>query len=269
MMPAALSIRPGTMTDIPFLAKINYEASLPPLNQCFWTEILAGTQTDVLQFIEAMLRARAANWGNVTDYLILEEQGKPVAAAAGYIPQAEDYCPLRLSGLATIAQDLHWSDEIIADFCDRYEQFWGSDCRPFFLTPQAPWIIENVAVLPESRGRGLGKVLLQALLEQGRSQHYSHAGIMVINGNDVARRTYESIGFQPYQTFHAEYLFKLSRSKYEGSKLVYCRTHRHDVSDSIYSQCRWLCRSSVVDDPISYPDRCQYPNALHDSGVGN
>jgi ribosomal protein S18 acetylase RimI-like enzyme len=152
-----------------------------------------------------MLRVGAGNWGNVTDYLILEQLGKPVAAAAGYVPSTEDYRPLRLSGLDAIAQDLHWSQDIATVVRDRYEQFWGDDCCPSFLTPQAPWIIENVAVLPEVRGRGFGKILLKALLEEGRSQQYSYAGIMVINGNDVARHTYESIGFKPYQTYHAEY----------------------------------------------------------------
>jgi ribosomal protein S18 acetylase RimI-like enzyme len=216
VMPATLSTRPATIADIPFLAKINYEASLPPLNQCFWTEILQGTKTDALQFIEAMLGSEASNWGTVTDFLILEEQGKPVAAAAGYVPNLEDYCPLRLSGLATLAQNLNWSDEIATAFCDRYEQFWGGDCRPFFLTPQVPWIIENVAVLPEARGRGFGKVLLRALLDRGRSQHYSHVGIMVINGNDIARHTYESIGFKPYQTFHAEYFIQQYNLEFPG-----------------------------------------------------
>jgi ribosomal protein S18 acetylase RimI-like enzyme len=85
------------------------------------------------------------------------------------------------------------------------DRFWGGDCRPFFLTPQAPWIIENVAVLPEARGRGLGKILLKALLAEGKAQQHSHAGIMVINGNNAARHLYESIGFEPYQTFHAQY----------------------------------------------------------------
>lgn len=28
---------------------------------------------------------------------------------------------------------------------------------------------------------------------------------MIINGNDLARHTYESLGFQPYETFHAAY----------------------------------------------------------------
>ena len=204
-MQAALSTRKATIADIPFLARIEYEASLPPTNRCFWEDILQGTKTGALQFIEAMLRAGASNWGNVTDFLILEEQGKSVAAAAGYTPNSEDYCPLRLSCLSTIARDLNWCEEIAIAFSERYEQFWGGDCRPIFLTPLAPWIIEYVAVLPEARGRGLGKVLLRALLESGRSQQHSHAGIMVINGNDVARHTYESIGFKPYQTFHAEY----------------------------------------------------------------
>lgn len=204
-MQAALSTRKATIADIPLLAKIEYEASLPPLNHCFWEDILQGTETDALQFIEAMLRAGASNWGDVTDFLILEAQEKPVAAAAGYTPNPENYCPLRLSCLDKIAQNLNWSKETASAFEDRYIQFWGGDLRPFFLTPQAPWIIENVAVLPEARGRGLGKALLRALLEEGRSQQHSHAGIMIINGNDTARHTYESIGFKPYQTFHADY----------------------------------------------------------------
>jgi ribosomal protein S18 acetylase RimI-like enzyme len=215
-MQAELSTRKATIADIPFLARIQYEASLPPLNQCFWEDILQGTETSALHFIEAMLRAGASNWGNVADFLILEEQGKPIAAAAGYIPNPEDYCPLQLSALDKIAQDLNWSDQIAATFRDRYEQSWGGDCRPIFLTPQAPWIVEYVAVLPEARGRGFGKMLLKALLEEGRMQQHSHAGIMVINGNDVARHTYESIGFKPYQTFHAAYFAEQFNLEFPG-----------------------------------------------------
>jgi ribosomal protein S18 acetylase RimI-like enzyme len=223
MMQARLSTRKATIADIPFLARIEYEASLPPLNQCFWEDILQDTETSALQFIEAMLKADASNWGNVADFWILEEQGKSVAAAAGYLPNPEDYCPLRLSCLDRIAQDLTWSDKTVTAFSDRYEQFWGGDCRPSFLTPQAPWIVENVAVLPEARGRGLGKVLLKALLEQGRSQQHSHAGIMVINGNDVARHTYESLGFKPYQTFQAEYFSQQFNLDFPGiTKFVLC-----------------------------------------------
>lgn len=203
-MQMTLTTRKGTIADIPFLARIQYEASLPPRNYCFWEDILE--ETSALEFIEAMLSANASNWGNVDDFLILEEDGKPVAAAAGYIPQ-EDFRPLALSKLNAIAQALNWSEKTAVEFRDRYEESWGNTVQPVFLTPQAPWIIEYVAVVPEARGRGLGKVLLKALLEQGKTQH-SHAGIMVINGNDVARRMYESIGFKPYLSFHAGYFSK-------------------------------------------------------------
>ncbi|MEO0535391.1 MAG: GNAT family N-acetyltransferase [Cyanobacteria bacterium P01_A01_bin.123] len=200
-----LRTRKATIADIPFLATIEYEASLPPLNHCFLDDILPGTNTDTLQFIEAMLRADASNWGNVDDFLVLEEAGQPVAAATGFTPSLGDYRPLRLSRLATIAQLLGWSNETANAFRDRYEVAFGCDRHPAFFKPQAPWIIETVAVVPEARGRGLSKVLLGALLDKGRSQQHSHAGIMVINGNDVAQHTYESIGFKPYQSFFAEY----------------------------------------------------------------
>ncbi|AIE74544.1 MULTISPECIES: GNAT family N-acetyltransferase [unclassified Synechocystis] len=204
-MLATLDTRKATTADIPFLARIEYEASLPPLNHCFWEDLLHGTGTTALQFIEAELRANASNWGNVADFLILEDHGKPVAAAAGYVPNKEDYSPLNLSYLEAIAQELEWSQEYMTTFHERYMALLGGNLRPFFLTPQATWIIENVAVLPEARGRGFGKILLRALLEQGRSQGHDFAGIMVINGNDRARRTYESIGFKPYQTFYPDY----------------------------------------------------------------
>ena len=215
-MSTTLNTRKATTTDIPFLARIEYEASLPPLNHCFWEDLLDGTGSTALQFIEAELRTDASNWGNVADFLILEVQGKPVAAAAGYVPGTEDYCPLRLSHLDAIAHELKWSRENLTAFHDRYMALWGGDLRPIFLTPQATWIIENVAVLPEARGRGFGKVLLRALLEKGRSQQHDFAGIMVINGNDAARHTYESIGFKPYQTFHADYFSEQFNIEFPG-----------------------------------------------------
>ena len=222
-MLTALSTRKATTADLPFLARIEYEASLPPLNHCFWEDLLQGTGTSALQFIEAELRADASNWGNVADFLILEEQGKPVAAAAGYVPNMEDYCPLNLSRLEAIARELKWSKDNTDTFHDRYLEFWGGELQPVFLAPQATWIIENVAVLPESRGRGFGKALLGALLEEGRSQQHSHAGITVINGNDVARHTYESVGFKPYQTFYSDYFMEQFDIEFPGVTKFGCR----------------------------------------------
>jgi ribosomal protein S18 acetylase RimI-like enzyme len=205
-MLATLHARKAAIADIPFLARIEYEASLPPMNRCFWEDLLEGIGTSALDFIVAELRADASNWGGVEDFLVIEEDGQPMAAAVGYVPsEQEDYCPLRLSRLDAVAEILGWSQATTTLFRDRYLALWGGDLHPFFLTPQADWIIETVAVLPEGRGRGLGKRLIRALLDEGRARHHEFAGIMVINGNDVARRTYESVGFKPYQTFYGDY----------------------------------------------------------------
>jgi ubiquinone biosynthesis protein Coq4/ribosomal protein S18 acetylase RimI-like enzyme len=213
---ATAQIRPATPADISFLAEIIYEASQPPSDHSFWEDILQGTGTGALSFLEAMLRQQASNWGNVEDFLILSEQGKPLAAAAGYTPNPADFRPLHLSRLDQIAQELHWSAETCNTFADGYLQFWGDECQPIFLTPLTSWTIENVAVLPDVRGRGLGKVIVKALLEEGRKQQHSHAGIMVVNGNDIARHTYESIGFKLYQTIHAEYFSDQFGQKFSG-----------------------------------------------------
>lgn len=197
-------IRPATAADIPFLAIIQYEATLPPLDYCFWDGVLADTGTATLQFIEAMLQAQASNWGNVADFLILEFQGNPVAAAAGYKPQG-DYRMLDLTKLAAIASILQWSATITAQFLDRYQQMFGPDPQPAYFAPSGDWIIEYVAVLPEARGKGLARILLEALLEKGRSHGCEFAGISIVNGNEMAAYLYEKLGFQRYQTFYADY----------------------------------------------------------------
>ncbi|MEM8605231.1 MAG: GNAT family N-acetyltransferase [Cyanobacteria bacterium P01_H01_bin.121] len=213
---AALKLRQATIADIPFLARIVYEASLPPLNHCFWDDLLHDMSTTSVQFIEAMLQADASNWGGVEDFFVLTEHDRPVAAAAGYSPSPDNYCPLRLENLDQLAAILNWSPTITQTFRDRYTQLWGGNFKPEFFKPIAPWIIETVAVVPEARGRGLVKVLLRGLLDAGRSQGHERAGIMVINGNDAAYRAYTSLGFKPYQTFHTDYFAGLFQLEFPG-----------------------------------------------------
>lgn len=200
-----LNIRKATQEDIPFLTRTHYEATLPPLNHCMWDDLLLEMGTETLTFLETCYRLDAIAWGRVEDFTIVSENGKPVAAATGYEPNQDDYRILKLAHLEQVAEALGWTDTATANFRAAYEQFFGTNPRDIVFAPQAPWIIEIVAVVKEARGRGLGKILLQALQEEGKLRGHSHAGIMVINGNEVARRTYESVGFKWYSAFSAEY----------------------------------------------------------------
>ncbi|MBK9751553.1 MAG: GNAT family N-acetyltransferase [Chloroflexi bacterium] len=65
------------------------------------------------------------------------------------------------------------------------------------------WIIANVAVHPDYRGRGIARQLMQASMDMIRKRgHATTTVLQVEDGNDVARHLYESLGFTADRTFH-------------------------------------------------------------------
>ena len=58
------------------------------------------------------------------------------------------------------------------------------------------WVISNVAVARAYRGRGIGRKLTAAAVEEARSAGGEDVLLRVRAGNDTARRLYESIGFR-------------------------------------------------------------------------
>ena len=151
-----LTIRSANATDVSFLAHVVYEASLPPENHSFWDDLLQGSSTGAEEFIAAMLKTRATYWSQIDDFMIVEREGHSVAAASIYAAPEEDYRPIRLDQMNQIAQELGWSSQTETAFCDRYHQLFGNDPKPLFFKPQAPWILEYVAVIAEARGLGIG-----------------------------------------------------------------------------------------------------------------
>ncbi len=59
----------------------------------------------------------------------------------------------------------------------------------------AGWMIGNVAVSPEWRGRGIGRQLMEAGVELVRHNHGDWIALQVRSENDVARGLYRSLGF--------------------------------------------------------------------------
>ena len=56
--------------------------------------------------------------------------------------------------------------------------------------------VNNVAVRPEFRGRGLGSMLLETTLEQGRLRHAKVAQLEVRAKNTAAQHLYRRCGFE-------------------------------------------------------------------------
>ncbi len=196
------SVRRATTHDIPFVAWMQYEASLPPAYFSFWDFPLMGMNIEGKTFIETVLTLNAGAWGSVDEFWILEEDGQPIAAAAGIeagIEFAEG--PVRMRCLESIGEAFGWTTEMVELFRERYRTIWTYPVENPLLLPQAPWIIESVAVVPQARGKGLINLLMHSLIAEGRERGHASVGITVANGNEAARRVYERLGFKMYMAF--------------------------------------------------------------------
>jgi ribosomal protein S18 acetylase RimI-like enzyme len=199
-----LIARRAIRRDIPFLAWCNVEATSPKPGFCYWDPLLEPTDTTALRFMEVVFQCDALAWGTVEQFFILEENGKPVAGASAFMMDSNDYRPLHLERLTNVARDLGWTDDALGAFRAGYEQVWN-DPKDLTLAPQAPWIIECVAILPETRGRGLTRQLFKVLFEEGRRLGHARVGISVTTGNQSAQLAYEAIGFQSYVQYGPDY----------------------------------------------------------------
>lgn len=198
------TVRRATREDLSFVAWCNYESSSPYPGFCYWDPLLEGLNTPTMQYIEAVFRADALAYGRVENFFIIEEDGKLLGGASGFEMSPTDYRPLNLERMPDVAKLLGWTDAMLQTFLERYSQVWR-DPQDVTLAPSAPWTIECVAVVPEARGQGVGKQLLTAIMEAGKTQGHTHVGIAVTAGNEPAQKLYEALGFKMMVTYGAEY----------------------------------------------------------------
>jgi ribosomal protein S18 acetylase RimI-like enzyme len=59
--------------------------------------------------------------------------------------------------------------------------------------------IHDVAVLPEQRGRGIGRALFREIEKVALKRGCCKLTLEVLSGNQSARRLYTHLGFRPYQ----------------------------------------------------------------------
>jgi GNAT superfamily N-acetyltransferase len=67
--------------------------------------------------------------------------------------------------------------------------------RPSLYTGALDAYVEELYVVPERRGRGLGRVLLEATMEHARRRGAAHIDLNTSEDDVAARGLYESLGF--------------------------------------------------------------------------
>jgi GNAT superfamily N-acetyltransferase len=199
-----LTARRATRADIDFVTWVNIESSSPEPGFCYWDALVDPTGTQTRDFVRAVFEHDALAWGRIEDFVLLCDGDRPVAGGSGFEMSVSDYRPLRLDRMPAVSEQLGWTDAALAGVLEAYHGVWRDPQDPV-LAPQAPWILECLAVVPEQRGKGVGKQLVRTLLDEGRRRGHSHAGISVTDGNIAAQRAYEASGFRMYMAYGADY----------------------------------------------------------------
>ncbi|GGH24726.1 hypothetical protein GCM10007036_31320 [Alsobacter metallidurans] len=201
-------IRAAEPDDITFLANIMYQSTVAGVGQGLFDDALAGTGASPLLFNEAMLRTATSKWGQLKDFLILEDDQGPIGAAAAYAPDPEDLRPITPNGLSKLAEQLEWSTEVTNHFYQKFVRLFGLFGSSPQLQQPARYVIEYAAVIEERRGLGLIRHLLAAHAARAKDNGCDTLGISAMIGNDRASRAYLRFGFKE--------LYRLTREDYSG-----------------------------------------------------
>jgi len=185
------STRPATRGDLPFLAWVMITAATSHLDRCVWETLLGLSGDEASAILAAVATSEESHWCHIDRFTVAEAAGQPVAALSAFDVAREGTPVLTRVLLRVLTNSTAPSHDLegiltraaILDACTPrdYPDSWG---------------IENVAVLPSFRARGIVDALISGALSAGRDRGHEHAQILCLNGNHRARGAWERNGFE-------------------------------------------------------------------------
>jgi len=185
----AVRVREAEPGDTRFLAWVMQAAGRSHLPRGIW-DVALPDDAERLDYLNALLGARAVSFCHHTNFLVAEIDGRQAAALSGYEPAV--HLPTFAEASAQARARLGWGDREGDAIGERMRPL----ARAFPEIPPERFTVEWVATAPEQRGRGLAPRLLDAILERGRARGYTLGQIAVLIGNVGAQRIYERAGFK-------------------------------------------------------------------------
>ena len=186
---STLTVRLGREADSAFLAWVILAATRSHLPRGWFDIALALPETETLKFIEGLTRTRAESWWHWSRFYVAENDGFPVGALCAF--RSGDGYPLSQPAMAEVTEAQGWSDADVSAMWERAAYMFTCAMD----SHDGRWAIENVAVRPAFRGRGIARQLVGHAVEKGREDGFGTAQISVMIGNMPARRAYEAAGF--------------------------------------------------------------------------
>ncbi|MAN61998.1 MAG: hypothetical protein CMI60_08615 [Parvibaculum sp.] len=187
-----IKIRRARNDDVPFLGWVMYTAARSHLETCPWNQILDEADQGTRTLLEHVSQSANAHWCHVSKFWIAEADGRPAAALCGFTPATEGTAILAEAALGVAATELEYSEKKLAGIGERLVVAMSG------LPEDLPdvWGVENVAVLPEYRGKGLIDRLFDHVLDEGREHGFKRVQILCLIGNERAERAWVRNGFE-------------------------------------------------------------------------
>jgi ribosomal protein S18 acetylase RimI-like enzyme len=183
--------RPGQRRDAPRLAELMRLADRAHYDN-YGFDISLGTDPDrQLRLLCQLAEAEPPSWFHYSHFEVAEVDGTVVASASGFDRNTAD------NHVEEALRSIGWTDQQLADLNERIAPIY----EIYPPDPPGSWVIDHVAVLPEWRGHGLARVLLERVIERGRAAGATLLHLEVFDGNSSAQRLYESLGFRIEVTF--------------------------------------------------------------------
>lgn len=207
-------IRRAQPSDIPFLADVMYQSMLPGFGKGIFDSQLDGTGVTPLEFHEALLREGANNWGQLEDFLVVDDAvGRPAGAMGSFLSNQSDQRPLRPDGFEAVSHSLGWSPEVAKAFWMKYVAMFGLFGKAPNLFQPADYVLEYAAIREDMRGGAdlYGKLVL-AHAARAREQGHKVIGVTAVHGNAWILRNFKKLGFRAHTTMGPERF----RGKYPG-----------------------------------------------------
>ncbi|WP_310481275.1 GNAT family N-acetyltransferase [Chamaesiphon sp. VAR_48_metabat_403] len=201
-----LTFRRANPDDLDFVSYCNYTASSPSPGFCYWDSLIEDFGIETMAFIRQAIALDVLAWCRISDFIIAENNGIPVAGASCFVMSQDDYRPIDLKNIRKLYSLLEWRSDRIKQFEEKYQNVWYNP-KDETLKASGNWTVECVVVVEQFRGQGISKNLMNYIIKEARAAEIESIGISVTIGNEIAERLYLSVGFQKYITFFSEYYF--------------------------------------------------------------
>jgi translation initiation factor 4G len=186
-----IDIRSAKFDDAQFLAWVMLTAARSHNKYGAWEHYVGGTEKDCLSFLRLIATTQKPHLFHYSTFIVAEVNGQKAGALSGYDPKVLGMRAFT-QALPEVVEKLGWTEDYQKAALERYVSFMT--CTPDNV--EGAWVIENVAVLPEHRKKGIVNMLLASAIDRGRKNSFKLAQIGVLIDNKPARRAYEKRGFK-------------------------------------------------------------------------